>query len=74
MTTKTPLVISKGSRYKNNDTNEIVIVFFVDNTRGLVRYSPETLASGREFSADLEDFMKNFTDAGEAPVQKTPAA
>ncbi len=70
MTKNADMIISKGRRYKNNDSDEVVIVFHVDNARSSVRYSPESGATGREYSADLDDFRKNFSDAGEAPVEK----
>lgn len=70
MATKTPMLISKGTRYKAKEDDNVVIVFFVDLVRSNVRFSNESGATGREFSMDLDDFRNNYVEAGDAPVEK----
>lgn len=56
-------VISKNGRYKEVDGDRFVSVFFVDNTRGDVRYSFEGIASGREYTTDFDTFHEDFEPA-----------
>lgn len=69
-------VISKNARYIEREGDKrTVVVFFVNPTRGEVRYSFEGIGSGREFESDFETFQKDFApiDHGEEPKQGNPA-
>jgi len=63
------VTVNEGGTYENNATKDRVVAWHVDMGR-VVRYSPQSIGSGREYRMPVGEFLENFTEVEE----KQPAA
>lgn len=65
-----PVTVNEGGTYENKASKERVVAWHVDMGR-VVRYSPQSIGSGREYRMPVGEFLEQFVEVEDKPEKAT---